>query len=170
MLKLALILQVNDTITFKLLQRPRDSIIPKEVAFDSHATPGSTPTKEGAEPDNGNPSATPSSSWGSSRERKDNPSSAAAATGQAKNKGEKMSDNKGDKGTNSKLHGRSRGKGHKHDSDEKEDDGKAFNKYAKFTTVGDGKAFWKAAAEELARYAAQVCSTLCMLCLLCCAL
>ena len=33
---------------------------------------------------------------------------------------------------------------------------KAWNKYAKYTTVGDGKALWKAAAEELAAYAAQV--------------
>ena len=33
---------------------------------------------------------------------------------------------------------------------------RGFNKYAKFTRVGDGKAFWKAAAQELASYAAQV--------------
>lgn len=33
---------------------------------------------------------------------------------------------------------------------------KAWNKYAKYTTVGDGKALWKAAAEELAAYAVQV--------------
>lgn len=33
---------------------------------------------------------------------------------------------------------------------------KAWNKYAKYTTVGDGKALWKGAAEELAAYAAQV--------------
>lgn len=33
---------------------------------------------------------------------------------------------------------------------------KAWNKYAKYTTVGDGRALWKAAAEDLAAYAAQV--------------
>ncbi|KAL0035668.1 hypothetical protein WJX79_007021 [Trebouxia sp. C0005] len=84
--------QVNDTVNFRLLQRPRDSIIPKEVIPNHpHATPDSDPTKQ-EDPTN----ITPTSTWG------------------------------------------------------------FFNKYAKFTTVGDGKAFWKAAAEELARYAAQL--------------
>ena len=45
------------------------------------------------------------------------------------------------------------GKGNKEVSKEVN---KAWNKYAKYTTVGDGKALWKAAAEELAAYAAQV--------------
>ena len=33
---------------------------------------------------------------------------------------------------------------------------KAWNKYAKYTTVGDGRGLWKAAAQDLAAYAAQV--------------
>lgn len=32
----------------------------------------------------------------------------------------------------------------------------AWNRYAKYTTVQDGKALWRAAAQELAAYAAQV--------------
>ena len=86
-------------------------------------------------------------------------------------KGEKKPAAKGDTTAESKGNRKGRGKGHKHFSVVDEGDtGRSFNAYAKFTTVGDGKAFWKAAAEELARYAAQVstffesCCACCMLC------
>jgi len=165
------LLQVNDTVTFRLLQRPRDSIIPKEVPNHPHATPDSTPTKQ-EDPTN----TTPLSTWGSARHdatATTTAATAATATGQASkpnHRGDKKSDTKGETAADTKSNRKSRGKGHKQDSIEEDDDGgRGFNKYAKFTTVGDGKAFWKAAAEELARYAAQVhavlsCCTLCMLC------
>ncbi len=160
------LLQVNDTVTFRLLQRPRDSIIPKEVPNHPHATPDSTQE----DPTNTIPP------WGSSRHDATATTAAAAAataTGQTSkpnHRGNKKSDTKGEIVADNKSNRKSRGKGHKQDSFEEEDDGgRGFNKYAKFTTVGDGKAFWKAAAEELARYAAQVhavlgCCTPCMLC------
>lgn len=161
------LLQVNDTVNFRLLQRPRDSIIPKEVIPNHpHATPDSDPTKQ-EDPTN----ITPTSTWGSARHASTATTAAATAataTGQTSkpnHRGSKKSDTKGEAAADAK----SNRKGHKQDSAEGENDGgRFFNKYAKFTTVGDGKAFWKAAAEELARYAAQVhavlsCRMLCML-------
>lgn len=169
-----LLVQVNDTITFRLLQRSRDSIIPKEVPLPPHA-----PT-EGDDPDPSGPSTT----WGPARLPIDTTAAAAAATatvpGQGSTshlKGEKKPAAKGDTAAESKGNRKGRGKGHKQSSVVDEGDtGRGFNTYAKFTTVGDGKAFWKAAAEELARYAAQVCTilafavlwTVCSACLLCC--
>ena len=169
-LKLVL-LQVKDTVSFRLLQRPRDGIIPKEVPNRPHATPDSTPTKQ-EDPI----STTPLSTWGSGRHDATATTAAATAastTGQGSkpnHRGDKKTDTKGKAAADTNSNVKSRGKGHKQDSIEDEgDSGRGFNKYAKFTTVGDGKAFWKAAAEELARYAAQVhavlgCCTLCLLC------
>lgn len=165
--------QVNDTITFRLLQRPRDSIIPKEVPNHPHATPDSTPTRQ-EHPTN----TTPLSTWGSARHDPTATTAAvstATATGQTSkpnHRGDKKSDTKGKAAADSKSNMKSRSKGHKQDSIEEEDDGgRGFNKYAKFTTVGDGKAFWKAAAEELARYAAQVHAVLsCCTLFACCGL
>ena len=164
------LLQVNDTVTFKLLQRPRDSIIPKEVSSHPHTTPDSTSTKQ-EDPTN----TTPLSTWRSARHDPTATTAAAIAattTGQTSkpnHRGDKKSDTKGKTAADTKSNMKSRGRGHKQDSvEEGADDGRGFDKYAKFTTVGDGKAFWKAAAEELARYAAQVhavlsCCTLFML-------
>ncbi|DBB05197.1 TPA: hypothetical protein ACH3X3_010439 [Trebouxia sp. C0006] len=151
--------QVDDTVTFKLLQRPRDSIIPKEVMPNHpHATPDSTPTK----PEDLT-NTTPLSTWGSARHdptATTAAATAATATGQtikSNHRGDKKTDTKGKAAADTKSSIKSRGRGHKQDRvEEGDDDGRGFNKYAKFTTVGDGKAFWKAAAEELARYAAQL--------------
>ena len=165
------LLQVDDTVTFKLLQRPRDSIIPKEVMPNHpHATPDSTPTK----PEDLT-NTTPLSTWGSARHdptATTAAATAATATGQtikSNHRGDKKTDTKGKAAADTKSSIKSRGRGHKQDRvEEGDDDGRGFNKYAKFTTVGDGKAFWKAAAEELARYAAQVHAVLscCMLVML----
>lgn len=150
--------QVKDTVSFRLLQRPRDGIIPKEVPNRPHATPDSTPTKQ-EDPI----STTPLSTWGSGRHDATATTAAATAattTGQGSkpnHRGDKKTDTKGKAAADTNSNVKSRGKGHKQDSIEDEgDSGRGFNKYAKFTTVGDGKAFWKAAAEELARYAAQL--------------
>ncbi len=166
-----MLLQVNDTVTFRLLQRPRDSIIPKEVQNHPHASPDSTPTRQEDLTNN-----TPLSTWGSARHDATATTAAATAatataqTSKPNHRGDKKTDTKGKAAADTKSSIKSRGKGHKQDSvEEGADDGRGFNKYAKFTTVGDGKAFWKAAAEELARYAAQVHAVLscCMLCVLC---
>ncbi|DBB01557.1 TPA: hypothetical protein ACH3X1_000206 [Trebouxia sp. C0004] len=150
--------QVNDTVTFRLLQRARESIIPKEVPNHPHATPCPTSTKQ-EDPT----STTPLSTWGSARHDATAITAvaiAATAPGQTSkpyHRGDKKSDTKGKAALDPKSSIKSRGRSHKQDIVEGDDNsGRGFNKYAKFTTVGDGKAFWKAAAEELARYAAQL--------------
>lgn len=163
--------QVNDTVTFKLLQRPRDSIIPKEVPPQPHACSHSTSKKEEEHTDDSNLSA---STWGSGRNQKDTiaatahtaaastagtASKSCTADNRVKKKDSKSNDGKSTdgKGTDTKSNGRNRHKGHiQNTAEAQQEDGRGFNKYAKFTTVADGNAFWKAAAEELAHYAAQL--------------
>lgn len=165
---------MNDTVTFKLLQRPRDSIIPKEVPPQPHACSHSTSKKEEEHTDDSNLSA---STWGSGRNQKDTiaatahtaaastagtASKSCTADNRVKKKDSKSNDGKSTdgKGTDTKSNGRNRHKGHiQNTAEAQQEDGRGFNKYAKFTTVADGNAFWKAAAEELAHYAAQVCSS-----------
>ena len=144
-------MQVNNTVTFTLLKRPRDSIIPMEVhpSADPNMIPGQERDQSGMQ--------TSQTTWGTDRGHKESPSILPGA-------GDKVS--QGDKTTEAKHH-------HKHKQGTKETEeygGRGFNKYAKFTRVGDGKAFWKAAAQELASYAAQVfvCSVLCCA-VMCCA-
>lgn len=139
-------MQVNDNVTFTLLKRPRDSIIPVEV----HPSPDPTPTQ-----DNKLPSTEPSqASWGTDRGHKEG---AHRLPVQADKLGRKDRSNDAKHGSN-KLGDKA--------SDKYGDNG--FNKYAKFTRVGDGKAFWKAAAEELASYAAQVLQSAAVHTALCC--
>ena len=138
-------MQVNDDVTFTLLKRPRDSIIPAEVhpPPDPNTTPSQDNKSSGME--------TSHTSWGTDKGHKEG----TYGQGGKSAKGDRSKD----------ARHRSDKQGHKA-SDEY--GGTTFNKYAKFTRVGDGKAFWKAAAEELASYAAQVFNLL--LCMLRCAI
>ena len=148
-------MQVNDTVTFMLLKRPRDSIIPMEVhpSSDPSMPPGQHRDQSGMEPSQ--------TTWGTDRGHKEGTSSLPSTRDKAV-----MGKTKEAKHRNNHKQGTK-------DSDEY--GGRGFNKYAKFTRVGDGKAFWKAAAQELASYAAQVvkfavlcCAALCCA-VLCCA-
>lgn len=143
----SIFMQVNDSVTFRLLKRPRDSIIPTEVhpTVDPSVTPGQESDQSGME--------SAPTTWGADRGHKEGTSTLPSP-------GNKPV--KGDKGKEAKH------RSNKQSTKESDEyGGRGFNKYAKFTRVGDGKAFWKAAAEELASYAAQVLNLLCMLCLLC---
>ena len=152
-------MQVNDTVSFKLLKRPRDSIIPTEVEprSDPNVTPRTTPADEDGQSSRGGPASTPHATWGVDRDLQGGETT--PSQGHDKSQKRKNKDSK------------HRNKGNKQDAKDKYGfEGSGFNQYAKFTRVGDGKAFWKAAAEELASYAAQVSVLLCyaMLCMLCC--
>ena len=153
-------MQVDDTVTFKLLKRSRDSIIPVEM----HPSPDPS-MPPGQERDHSDTATSQSqTSWGHKEGTSTLPSTGDKAV-------------MGHKAKEGKHHSK-----HKQGSkDSEEYGGRGFNKYAKFTRVGDGKAFWKAAAQELASYAAQVggravlcCAVLCCAVLhcavLCCAL
>ena len=133
-------MQVNDTVTFTLLKRPRDSIIPAEV--HPSPDPSMTPDQSGT--------GTPHTTWGTDRGHNQG-TSALPGTGDKAVMGDKTKE--------AKHHNK-----HRQGTKESEEyGGRGFNKYAKFTRVGDGKAYWKAAAQELASYAAQVidCAVLC---------
>ena len=133
-------MQVNDTVTFTLLKRPRDSIIPAEV--HPSPDPSMTPDQCGT--------GTPHTTWGTDRGHNQG-TSALPGTGDKAVMGDKTKE--------AKYHNK-----HRQGTKESEEyGGRGFNKYAKFTRVGDGKAYWKAAAQELASYAAQVidCAVLC---------
>lgn len=152
-------MQVDDTVSFKLLKRPRDSIIPTEVEpmSDHNTTPHATPAEEEKQSRAG-PRSTPQATWGVDRGLQGGDTTSPS---QGHDKSQKKSKNKDSKHRN---------KGNKQGVTDKYGfEGNGFNRYAKFTRVGDGKAFWKAAAEELASYAAQVSVLLCyaMLCYVC---
>lgn len=135
-------MQVNDSVTFRLLKRPRDSIIPMEV----HSSPDSS-TNLGEE-SNQSCMETSQTTWGSGRGHKPGTPSTGDKT------------NTADRAKEGKHHSKI-----KQSTKECEEyGGMGFNKYAKFTRVGDGKAFWKAAAQELASYAAQVCGSAVLCC------
>ena len=144
MAALQLLLQVNDNVTFRLLKRPRDSIIPTEMhPTDLNPAPGTVSTEEDGHINRGGLPPTPEASWGKER---------GANIADANVSGQASKSHKGDKSRGGKLR-----RGNKQDAQGLHGfGGSGFNKYAKFTTVADGKAFWKAAAEELASYAAQV--------------
>ncbi|KAL3147231.1 hypothetical protein ABBQ32_002726 [Trebouxia sp. C0010 RCD-2024] len=125
--------QVNDTVTFTLLKRPRDSIIPAEV--HPSPDPDMTPTQDNKPPG----METSHASWGTDKGHKE---------------GTHRLGDKSLKGDKSKEVRNIRNKQGNKMTDQY--GGTGFDKYAKFTRVGDGKAFWKAAAEELASYAAQL--------------
>ena len=151
-------MQVNDTVTFKLLRRSRDSIIPAEVhpSPDPSMIPGQDTDQSGIE--------VSQTTWGTDRGHKESSSTVSNTGGTVII---------GDKAKEAKHHNKNK----QATKESEEYGGRGFNKYAKFTRVGDGKAFWKAAAQELASYAAQVvkhvvlrCPVLCHAGLCCAAL
>lgn len=134
----SLFVQVNDSVTFRLLKRPRNSIIPVEV----HSSPDSS-TNLGDE-SNQSGMETKQTSWGTGRGHKGT-TSVPPSTGDKTKTADRAKDGKHHNNIRQRI------------KESEEFGGMGFNKYAKFTRVGDGKAFWKAAAQELASYAAQVC-------------
>lgn len=142
-------MQVNDSVTFRLLKRPRDSIIPMEVhpSPDSSTNLGEESNQFGME--------TTQTTWSSGRGHK-GATSVLSSTGDKTNTADRAKE------------GKHLSKIKQGIKESEEYGGMGFNKYAKFTRVGDGKAFWKAAAQELASYAAQVCGSAVLCCVVIC--